>query len=201
MLDDQMIEQNVLPAPLGQNAYQTSESVNDNSLINQDEGYFGKPDKYDYSQVQLPENYCYDQNLLNEFNDLAGRYNLSQKGANELMSLAVKLTQLMSNNYSAAKAEQNRQKIDNYQQLLTSDRELGGNNLGKTIATANIAYSEFADNDVQQLLAESGLNCHPQIIRMFYNIGKKMQNDSVYPMNQAILPKESREDILFPTMA
>ena len=200
MLENQSNEQFIPQAGLGQNAYDPA-SLNSQLPVEQDDGYFGKPEKYDYSQVQLPENYCYDQNLLNEFNDLAGRYNLSQKGANELMSMAVKLTQLMSNNFSAAKAEQYRQKIANFQELLSSDRELGGANLDKTLRTANIAYSSFANGDVQNLLAESGLNCHPQIIRMFYNIGKKMQNDSVYPMNQAIAPKENREDILFPTMS
>ena len=71
-----------------------------------------KPEKYDYSQVQLPENYCYNEELLNEFNTLAAKYDLSQNSANELMSLAVKLTQLMGNNYSETLAQQNRQKVE-----------------------------------------------------------------------------------------
>ena len=165
-----------------------------------EEGYFGKPEFYDYSQVQLPENYYYDQNLLNEFNELAGKYNLSQKSANELMSMAVKLTQLMNSKYSEALTEQNRQKISNYRQMLSADREIGGVNLDKTMRTANIAYTQFADKDVQSLLSETGLNCHPKVVKMFYNIGQKMQNDSIYGMNHAVVPKENREDILFPTM-
>ena len=166
----------------------------------EEEGYFGKPEFYDYSQVQLPENYYYDKNLLDEFNELAGKYNLSQKSANELMSMAVKLTQLMSSKYSEALTEQNRQKISGYRQMLTSDREIGGVNLDKTMRTANIAYTQFADDEVQSLLSETGLNCHPKIVKMFYNIGQKMQNDSFHIMNHAVVPKESREDILFPTM-
>lgn len=182
---------------LGENAYeQRGETV----LPTDEEGYFGKPEKYDYSMVELPEDYCYDEKLLNEFNELAGKYNLSQKSANELMSMAVKLTKLMGENYSKTMAEQNRQKINNYKQLLNTDREIGGANLLKTMSTANLAYSEFADDEVQKILTETGLNCHPQVVKMFYNIGKRMQNDSLYGVNSGAVLKENREDILFPTM-
>lgn len=165
-----------------------------------EEGCFGKPEKYDYSEVKLPENYYYDEILLNEFNELAGKYNLSQKSANELMSMAVKLTELTNSNYSNAIAEQQRQKIEEFKRTLVNDREIGGANLEKTMRTANIAYTEFADEQVQQLLQETGLNCHPKVVKMFYNIGQKMQNDAIYGANAAAVQKENREDILFPTM-
>lgn len=165
-----------------------------------EEGYFGKPEYYDYSQVELPQDYCYDETLLNEFNELAAKYNLSQKSANELMSMAVKLSKLAGENYSQAMAEQTRLQMENYKRMLNSDREIGGARLLNVINTANIAYSEFADSEVQKLLNETGLNCHPKVVKMFYNIGKRMQNDSVYGTNSPAILKESREDILFPTM-
>ena len=168
--------------------------------LGEEESCYGKPERYDYSGVQLPENYCYNEELLNEFNQLAGKYNLSQKSANELMSMAVKLTQLTGKNYSDAMAEQQRQKTEDYKHSLINDREIGGCNFERTMRTANIAYTQFADADVQALLSNSGLNCHPKIVKMFYDIGRRMQNDSVYGVNIAAAPKENREDILFPTM-
>lgn len=194
---ENQIEQDQESLALGENAYAQDEEV---ALPLDEEGYFGKPEKYDYSMVELPEDYCYDEKLLNEFNELAGKYNLSQKSANELMSMAVKLTKLMGDNYSKALAEQNRQKINNYKQLLNTDREIGGANLLRTMNTANLAYTEFADDEVQQILSETGLNCHPQVVKMFYNIGKRMQDDSVYGVNSGAVLRENREDILFPTM-
>ena len=165
-----------------------------------EESYFGKPERYDYSGVELPENYCYDEVLLNEFNELAAKYNLSQKSANELMSIAVKLTQLTGNNYAKTMAEQQRQKTEDYKYNLINDRKIGGVNFERTMKTANIAYTQFADEEVQNLLAQTGLNCHPKIVGMFYDIGKRMQNDSIYGVSIAAAPKENREDILFPTM-
>ena len=171
----------------------------ENSEIEND-GYFGKPEKYDYSDIKLPEKYGYDEILLNEFNELVGKYNLSQKSANELMSMAVKLTQLTDENILKTQEEQHRQTIENYKRTLVNDREIGGANFEKTMKTANMAYTQFADEQVQELLQQTGLNCHPQVVKMFYNIGLKMQNDVIYGANAAAVQKENREDILFPTM-
>lgn len=187
---------------LGMTTFDTTENVKDMSTTQgiEDKGYFGKPEKYDYSEVQLPEKYAYDEILLNEFNELAGKYNLSQKSANELMSMAVKLTQLTDENILKAQEEQHRQKVENYKRTLINDREIGGANFQKTMKTANMAYTQFADEQVQKILQETGLNCHPQVVKMFYNIGLKMQNDVIYGANAAAVQKENREDILFPTM-
>ena len=185
---------------LGMNTIEKATEEKLPEVVLTDEGYFGKPEQYDYSDVQLPTNYGYDEALLNEFNELAAKYNLSQKSANELMSMAVKLTQLTDSNISKAQAEQHRQTIENYKRTLINDSEIGGTNFDKTMKTANIAYTQFADEEVQKLLQETGLNCHPQVVKMFYNIGLKMQNDFIYGANAAAVQKENREDILFPTM-
>lgn len=197
MLNEKIEEQKI--SGLGENVFQQN-NVQMQKSENENADFFGKPERYDYSDVQLPENYCYDENLLNEFNELAGKYNLSQRSANELMSMAVKLTQCMSNNFSKTMAEQQRQQTENYKHNLINDREIGGANFERTMRTANIAYTQFADEEVQNLLAQTGLNCHPKVVRMFYDIGRRMQNDSVYGVNIAAAPKENREDILFPTM-
>ena len=68
MLNEELQEkQNV---GLGVNAYENQQKEHNNIESNpQDEnGYFGKPEKYDYSDVKLPENCYYDEELLNEFN-------------------------------------------------------------------------------------------------------------------------------------
>ncbi len=186
---------------LGINAYEQPQEKEIAAIIaNDNDGYFGKPEFYDYSGVKLPDDYCLDAELLDEFNELAGRYNLSQKGADELMSMAVKLTQLTGNNFLKTLADQQRQKVAEFKRALALDREIGGADLNKNLRTANIAYTQFADEELQNLLKETGLNCHPKFVKMFYDIGRKMQNDSIYMVNAPAVPKENREDILFPTM-
>ena len=199
-MSDENLQENQTLA-LGVNPYE--QPINPdlpNEALESNEIYFGKPEFYDYSEVQLPENYCYDENLLNEFNELAGKYNLSQKGANELMALAVKLSQLTGDNFSKTIAEQQRQRINEYKTALLTDKEIGGANFSNTLSTANTAYNHFANPEVQEIFKETGLCCHPKIIKMFYEIGKQMRNDSIYAVGSAVSPKENREDILFPTM-
>ena len=199
-MNEENLEQKQV-AGLGENVFNNNtQTANQPVGLGEEESCYGKPERYDYSGVQLPENYCYNEELLNEFNELAGKYNLSQKSANELMSMAVKLTQLTGKNYSEAMAERQRQQTEDYKHSLINDREIGGSNFERTMRTANIAYTQFADADVQELLSKSGLNCHPKVVKMFYDIGRRMQNDSVYGVNIAAAPKENREDILFPTM-
>ena len=117
------------------------------------------------------------------------------------MQLAVKLSQLTGDNYSKISAEQQRQKTENYRKSLLTDREIGGALLHRAMASANTAYAHFAGPEAQMLLQQAGLNCHPAIVKMFYKIGKQMHNDAVLGANISAPVKESREDILFPTMA
>lgn len=193
--EDLLMQENL---PLGKNAFKGDANIQPSEEV--EESCYGRPEKYDYSAVELPEDYCYDENLLNEFNELASKYNLSQKSANSLMSMAVKLTRQTGNNYARALEEKQRLQTEEYKTALINDRELGGANFEKTMKTANAAYTRFANEEVRALLSSTGLNCHPQIVRMFRDIGKRMQNDSIYGINIASAPKENREDILFPTM-
>lgn len=193
--EDLLMQENL---PLGKNAFKGDANIQPSEEV--EESCYGRPEKYDYSAVELPEDYCYDENLLNEFNELASKYNLSQKSANSLMSMAVKLTRQTGNNYARALEEKQRLQTEEYKTALINDRELGGANFEKTMKTANAAYTRFANEEVRALLSCTGLNCHPQIVRMFRDIGKRMQNDSIYGINIASAPKENREDILFPTM-
>lgn len=165
-----------------------------------DEGYFGRPEAYDYKDIELGADMEYDENLLKDFNELAAKYNLSQKGANELMTMAVRLTKQARDNFAKVLSETTQSQIEDYKKMLQNDKEIGGQALENTLKVANIAYEEFADDKVKQLLSDSGLNYHPEIVKMFLNIGRKMDSDKIRPSMFAQPFREAREDILFPSM-
>ena len=165
-----------------------------------DGGWFGRPEVYDYRNVELGNDLQYDENLLRDFNDLASKYNLSQKGADELMTMAVRLTKQNKDNFTKAMSETTQSQIKEYQEMLKNDKEIGGKNLDYSLKVANLAYEKFAPEEVQRLLSESGLNYHPEIVKMFIGIGRQMQNDEIRPSSNAQPYKEAREDILFPSM-
>lgn len=165
-----------------------------------DEGYFGRPEVYDYKDVELGADMEYDENLLKDFNELAAKYDLSQKGANELMTMAVRLTKQMRDNYAKALSDTTQSQIQEYKKMLQSDKEIGGQNLENSLRVANIAYEKFTDDELQTLLAKSGLNYHPKIVKMFLEIGRQMDSDKIRPSAFAQPIREAREDILFPSM-
>ena len=142
-----------------------------------------------------------DEAMTGKFNEYATKLNLSQKGANDLMAMAVELTEQTQQQTLAAMGKLQEAKIESYKQLLNTDKEVGGANLKQSIETANLAYDEFfKDEDLRLMLAEGGLNVHPKFIKALKAIGSQMKNDTIHAGSGAAKDKREREDILYPSM-
>jgi len=179
---------------------ETSEEVKDNPPEDTQE-FFGKPETYDYRDVKLPEGMKLDNELTSKFNEYANKLNLSQKSANEMMSMAVELTERTQKQVAEAMGKLQEQKIEGYKILLNQDEEIGGAKLNDSIATANIAYDGFfKDEGLRELLAEAGLTVHPKFIKALKNIGREMKQDKIRTSNQAAVSQRNREDVLYPSM-
>ena len=164
------------------------------------ENLFGKPENYDYKDVTLPEGMQLDEKMTGKFSEYATKLNLSQKGANDLMTMAVELTEQTKQQTLEAMGKLTEAKIESYKQLLRTDKEIGGAKLNETLKTATLAYDAFADQETQELLAEAGLTVHPKVIKMFQAIGSQMQQDKVHVSKNPAGDNKSREDILYPSM-
>ena len=185
----------------GQQEGQQTEEKKKEEDGKQENEFFGKPEAYDYKDVKLPENMQLDANMTGKFNEYAAKLNLSQKGANDLMAMAVELTQTTQQQTVEAMGKLQEAKINGYKQLLNSDKEVGGANLKESLATANVAYDAFfQDEDLRQVLAEGGLNVHPKFIKALKAIGSQMKNDTIHTSGNSVGDKKSREDILYPSM-
>ena len=182
---------------------ETSENVSDETIdtsVGENE-FFGKPENYDYKDVKLPEGMQLDENLTGKFSEYASKLNLSQKSANEMMAMAVELTEQTQKQVVEAMGKLQEQKIEGYKILLNQDKEVGGAKLKESIATANVAYDGFfKDEGLRELLAEAGLTVHPKFIKALKSIGREMEQDRVHVGNQAAVDTRSREDILYPSM-
>lgn len=163
---------------------------------------FGKPEAYDYKNVQLPEGMQLDTDMTNKFNEYATKLNLSQRGADDLMQMAVELTKQTQQQTVEAMGKLTEAKIEGYKHLLNTDSEVGGAKLKESIATANLAYDAFfKDEDLRVMLAESGMTVHPKFIKALKSIGAQMKNDNIHSAGGAAAEKRERQDILYPSMA
>lgn len=61
--------------------------------------------------------------------------------------------------------------------LSEKDPEIGGANFKANVGVANQALKQFATPEFTALLRGSGLGAHPEVVRVFYRIGKAMQQD------------------------
>lgn len=152
---------------------------------------YGSPETFDYSNVQLPEGMQLDEELLKEFEPVAKKLNLSNKSANELMNLAVKLTEKNTAKFSEFAQELQQAKINSYHELLNTDKELNANNEAQ--------YNQYLDVAIQglkavatpgftELLKTEGLTHHPEFIKTFHKIGELCASEKIpdakYPAGQ-----------------
>ena len=149
---------------------------------NKDNEIYGSPENFDYSTTVLPEGMELDKELIDEFEPIARKLNLSNQSANELMGLAVKLAEKNFAKVGDISAEvEQREKIA-YAEMLNNDKELN--------ITDETKYNQYVDVAIEGLkavatkgfsdfIAKKGLTHHPEFIKTFHNIGKLCTSSSL----------------------
>lgn len=150
------------------------------------------PETYDFTNVTKDTDIELDKELTDEFSAAAKELNLSQAKADKFMGMAVKLTEKFKNAVIEAKDNQ----LKTYATMLNNDKEIGGAKLKQSLLDANVAYKEFVSEEAAALLAESGLNKHPAIVKVFMEIGKQLKDDTVIQSGSA--SKERTADDWYP---
>ena len=137
------------------------------------------PEAYDFKDVELPEGMELDAELTEEFSSIAKEMNLSQAKADKFMGMGVKLSQKIQQNFENAIKEAQVNRIKEIKTMLNTDPEIGGANLKSTLLEANESYKTFVSDEAANVLAETGLNNHPAIVKMFRDIGRQIKGDTV----------------------
>ena len=137
------------------------------------------PENYDFKNVELPEGMELDQELTKEFSDAAKEMGLSQAKADKFMGMGVKLSTKIQEKFESALKEAQQNQIKSYKTMLNTDKEIGGANLKTTLQEANEAYQTFVSDEAADILAKTGLNNHPTIVKMFRDIGRQIKDDSI----------------------
>lgn len=125
------------------------------------------PEKYEFKP---PEGQAFDSDVLNVFSNVAKEQNLSQDAAQSI------LDQL-----APALASKHARLVDEARTLWAdeakADKEIGGEKFAENMAAYAKTVKTFASEGLQNLLKESGLDNHPEVIRMFLKINKSISED------------------------
>ena len=66
-----------------------------------------------------------------------------------------------------------------------TDKEFGGDKLAENLGIAKQARDQFATPELRKLLETSPLGNNPEVIRLFYRIGKAISSDTYVPGGKA----------------
>lgn len=127
----------------------------------------GAPEKYEFTP---PEGQAFDKDVLGVFEAVAKKHDLSQEAAQSVL-----------NELAPALASKHARLVEEARVLWAdeakADKEFGGEKFNESMATYAKAVKEFASDGLQGLLKESGLENHPEVIRMFLKVGKAISED------------------------
>jgi len=158
----------------------------------------------EYGDFVLPEGVTVNPDLLGEFKTTLAGLKLTQEQAQLVADLGVKqaqsilaqlgesqaaeqaaLSEAFSTGDGALPAAEFVQpaviaaQVEKWQAAVLADKELGGEKLASTVATAMKAVEALGSPALKQLFDKSGLGSHPEVVRAFYKAGLLLSEDGV----------------------
>ena len=127
------------------------------------------PESYTFT---APDGLALDSGVTDAFAGVAKELGLSQDAAQKLVAtMAPVMAQRQSDSLQAQRTEWREQAV--------ADKDFGGDKLTDNLAAARRARDAFASPELTQLLEQTGLGDHPEVIRLFVKTGKAMSEDGL----------------------
>lgn len=144
------------------------------------------PEKYEFKTAEGQE---LDAEAVKAFEPIAKELNLSNEQAQKLVDvyggkIMPKLVE--------QQAAQWQQQIEQWAEQVKADKDLGTD---ASIGAAQKVMDKFGSPELKQYLNETGLGNHPELVRIFANIGKAMSEDGLVTGNSG--GAKSAADVLF----
>ena len=127
------------------------------------------PESYEFKAAEGRE---LDSDVTSAFTEVARELNMPQDEAQKVIDkMAPVLEARTAKMLEAATTE--------WGNAAKTDKEFGGDKFDESLATAKSFLTEFGTPEITQLLNQSGLGNHPEVIRLFYRAGKALGPDRV----------------------
>ena len=144
----------------------------------------GAPEEY--ADFTLPEGIEADPDLIAEFKTEAKRLNLSQEDAQKLVDMQAKLAEKQGK----AVLEQHRKTVAEWAEQVKT--ELGAD-YKKELAFAAKAINKFGTPELREFFNATGIGNHPELVKVFVNIGKQISEDAFVEGKDKDTPKSTAE--------
>lgn len=147
------------------------------------------PDKYEFT---APEGSTLNEGSLAHFSEISREIGLSQEQAQAVINKMAPV--IAAQSVEAVRAAQAEWKA-----AQVTDKEFGGDQLAANLGIARKALQAFGTPELTQLLNQSGLGDHPEILRAFYRAGKAISEDTFVSGNMGRAQTDPAS-VMFPSM-
>lgn len=169
----------------------------DNAETKNDEGDGEKDSEataFDVAKIEMPEGFeSLDENLMAEFTPLAKELNLTQEQGQKFISMHAQTLKSMQDAQQKAHGEQ----LEQWAKDAKADKEFGGDKFDENLNVARKAIAKFGSPELKEMLDQSGLGNHPEVIRVFHKIGKAISEDNPVSAKPDTGQKKSIEERLY----
>ncbi len=149
------------------------------------------PEKYEF---KIPEGMELDTKALEAFSPIAKELRLTNEQAQKLVDLyAAQIKDINTQIINTRQAQ-----LQEWETKSKSDQEFGGNKFNENLAIAIRALEKFGTKELRALLDETGLGSNPEVVRMFYRIGKTLIEDKLIEGTSQGREPKSLAEILYP---
>ena len=172
--------------------------LSDNSSINKDSA----SNKYDYSKFSQLDEFDWDYELEAKFSPIAEKLNLSQESVDMLIELALEMSRKQKGAYEQDDVLRHQNLISQYNQLFSEDSEIPNKNSSKLreyMSLANSVFSDFCSPKLKEVLTQTGLVYHPELIKLFHKLGELSQEDNLSHYGQPFVEELTPAQILYGT--
>lgn len=163
----------------------------------------GAPEKY--ADFKLPDGVKLDATEVTDLQTYAKTHNLTQEQAQALVDRTLKTRGDTEASVIAKQQEAVKQLATDWKTQTQADKEIGGDNLTATLATAVKARDAFGSPELIRILNDSGMGNHPEVVRFFAKVGKAMSEDKFVQgsanSGTAANPEAARAARMYPSMA
>lgn len=152
-----------------------------------------------YDAFVLPEGMEANEEYLAGFQELAREHNLSQEAAQKFVDMGAELVNQGQQQTVETLQDSWRGTLAQWVDEIKADKEIGGDNLQKSLSVARNAINAFGDDSLRSVLEETGMTNNPALVRFAYRIGMALQEDTLHT-GAATQHAKPLEQIMYPTM-
>lgn len=144
-------------------------------------------------EFEVPEGVALDEQGATEFKALAKELKLQPEAAKKLADLAASRARAQHEAHAAL--------IESWAESVKTDTEIGGEKLAENLAVAKRAVDTFGSPALKELLNQTGLGNHPEVVKAFFKAGKAISEDGfVRGAPKAPATESDLAKSLFPSM-